>query len=156
MPLQFSWVSSMWDAVQGFHPLALLQWWGTGKSAGQVLAVHQLCPSGRSASLITGHTQLHKRWRRTSCSTPDSFCTTATEYWSKTVGTTIFSSPLVAVYSFILPGFCFSAGLVLAFCLFVWFGFLFGFFCGYMPQGLAMFSATIIDWLEQTKPANLA
>lgn len=122
-------------------PVALLQWWGTSKSAGQVLAVQQLYSLGRSASLITGHTQLHQLWRRTRCSTPDSFCTTVTEYWAKTVAQLFFSSPFDAVYSFILLQFSTGLG--------------FGFFVAYMLQGLAMLSATIIDWFEQTKPADL-
>lgn len=84
-------------------PPGLLQLWGTSKSASQVLSVQQFCSSGTSASLITGHIHLHKHWRRTRCSTPDSFCTTTTEYWAKTASTTIFSSPFIAVYSFILP-----------------------------------------------------
>lgn len=114
MPLQFSWVPSVWDALQGFHPVALLQWWGTGKSAGQVLAVHQLCPSGRSASLITGHRQLQERWRRTSCSTPDSFCTTTTEYWAKTWAQLFFQTPCCSIFLYFA---CFLLG---------WFV---GFFC---------------------------
>lgn len=154
MPLQFSWVPSVWDALQGFHPLALLQWWGTRKSAGQVLAVHQLCPSGRSASLITGHTQLHKCWRRT-----NSFCTTPTEYWAKTVGTTIFSSPLLAVYSLIfliLPVFCWDGWVFLgfwfwAFCFVLFFGGCFFFFSLYSTRSSYAFCYNYwLTWANKT------
>lgn len=78
-------------------PLALLQWWSTSKCAGQVLCSNTVLQAGLLLSSL-GTLSFTNR-----CSTPDSFCITVTEYWANTAGTTIFSSPFVAVYSFILP-----------------------------------------------------